>query len=70
MTDSHKVSTKVYVKSNESAAIAGLDESNVGTDFNKDDPNSGSTFSQNTDPVFNLIHSKNYRKKRTQFVVF
>src|SRR5262249_4956745 len=47
---SHRVDTKVYVKSNESAAIAGVTQSNVQTNFNKQDPNAG-TFAQGTDPL-------------------
>jgi pilus assembly protein CpaC len=69
ITASHKVNTKIYVKSNESAAVAGVSSSDIGTDFNKDDPASGS-FEQGTDPLFNLIHSKAFRKKKSQFVIF
>ncbi len=65
----HKVNTKIYVKSSESAAVAGVDSSDIGTDFNKDDPSSG-TFAQGTDPLFTLLHSKAYRKKKSQFVIF
>jgi pilus assembly protein CpaC len=69
VTASHKVSTKIYVKSNESAAVAGVTSSDIGTDFNKDDPLTGS-FDQGTTPLFNLLHSKAYRKKKSQFVIF
>jgi pilus assembly protein CpaC len=68
-TSSHKVDTKIYVKSSESAAVAGVTSSDIGTDFNKDDPNSGS-FAQGTDPLFTLEHTKNYHKKKSQFVIF
>ncbi len=68
-TASHKVDTKLYVKSNESAAVAGVTSSAVGTDFNKDDPRSGS-FAEGTTPLFSLIHSKGYRKNKSQFVIF
>lgn len=69
ITSAHKVDTKLYVKSNESAAVAGVVSSDVGTEFNKDDPQPGQ-FSAGTDPLFNLIRSKNYHKKKSQFVIF
>ena len=62
-TSNQKVQTKIYIKSNESAAVAGITLSDVGTDFNKDSPSQTST-------IFNLYHSKAYRKKKSQFVVF
>lgn len=68
-TSAHKVETKVYVKSSESAAVAGVTSSDVGTEFNKDDPQPGS-FASGTDPLFTLLHSKNYHKKKSQFVIF
>jgi pilus assembly protein CpaC len=68
-TSAHKVETKIYVKSAESAAIAGVNSSDVGTEFNKDDPQPGA-FAQGTDPLFTLLHSKNYHKKKSQFVIF
>ncbi len=75
VTAVHKVSTKVYIKSNESAAIAGVTAHDVGTDFNKDDPmpgsfSSGSGGSATTIPVFSLLRSKNYRKNKSNFVIF
>lgn len=69
VTATHKISTKIYVKSNESAAVAGVVSSDIGTDFNKDDPASGS-FEQGTDPLFTLLRSKAFRKKKSQFVIF
>jgi pilus assembly protein CpaC len=74
ITAQHSVETKVYVKSGESAALAGVTSSDVRTDFNKDDPNQG-TFGQSesgaqTDALFNLLRSKNYQKKRSQLVIF
>ena len=72
-TSNHKVTTNVYVKSSESAAVAGVQSSDVGTSFNKDAPSQGS-FQQgqngSTDPLFSLVHSKNYTKKKSQFVIF
>ena len=69
VTATHKVSTRVYVKSNESAAVAGVTSSDIGTDFNKDDPGVGQ-FAQGTDPLFTLLRSKAFRKKKSQFVIF
>ncbi|MGK5082899.1 hypothetical protein WDW37_06310 [Bdellovibrionota bacterium FG-1] len=69
MTSSHKVETKLYVKSGESAAVAGLTSADVGTDFNKDDPKGGQ-FDAGTDPLFTLMRTKNYHKKKSQFVIF
>jgi pilus assembly protein CpaC len=74
ITSTHKVETKIYVKSKESAAVAGVNSTDVGTSFNKDDPNPG-TFSSGsggatTDAMFTLKHTKNYSKKKSQFVIF
>ncbi len=68
-TATHKVTTKIYVKSTESAAVAGVTSSTIGTDFNKDSPQSGS-FDQGTSPLFTLLHSKAFRKQKSQFVIF
>lgn len=68
-TASHKVKTKIYVKSSESAAIAGVTSSDIQTNFNKDDPYAGS-FSDSTIPLFSLLRSKSYAKKKSQFVIF
>ncbi len=65
----HQVNTKIYVKSNESAAVAGVQGSDVGTDFNKDDPKPGQ-HSGGTEALFTLNRSKAYRKSKSQFVIF
>jgi pilus assembly protein CpaC len=69
-TDANHVETKIYVKSNESAAVGGMSFNDVGTDFNKDAPFAGATTGTQTDPLFSLLHSKAYRKKKSQFVIF
>lgn len=69
ITAEHTVETKLYVKSTESAAIAGVTSSDVKTEFNKDDPNQGS-FSGSTSPLFTLLRSKNYTKNKGEFVIF
>jgi pilus assembly protein CpaC len=76
LTTTHKIETKLYVKSNESAALAGVQSSDVGTDFNKDDVKPGSNGSGSSeggvvsDTLFNLQRSKSYRKAKSQFVIF
>lgn len=69
ITAQHAIKTKLYVKSNESAAVGGVVSQDVGTDFNKDDP-SAVTQGGQTSPLFTLLHSKAYRKKKSQFVIF
>lgn len=69
ITSNHKIKTKLYVKSNESAAVGGVVSADVGTQFNKDDPQAAS-FSGQTDPLFTLLHSKAFQKKKSQFVIF
>ena len=69
MTASHQVETQLFVKTGKSAAVAGMNSADIGTDFNKDDPKSGS-FEGSTTPLFTLMRTKNYRKKKSQFVVF
>ena len=68
-TASHKVETKIYVKSTESAAVAGVTSSDVGTTFNKDDPKQGG-FTEGSEPLFTLMRSKKFEKSRGQFVIF
>jgi pilus assembly protein CpaC len=67
-TSVHSVNTKLYVKNNESAAIAGVQTSAVLTDFNKDDPRAGTH--EGGEPLFTLKRTKEYSKKKAQFVVF
>jgi pilus assembly protein CpaC len=75
ITSNHNVETKLYVKSKDSAAVAGVTSSDIGTDFNKDDPASGSLqapdgANTNVQPLFSLLRSKKYHKKKSQFVIF
>lgn len=69
VTSKHTIETQLYIKSNESAAIGGVNAHDIGTDFNKDDPNQVST-EGSTSPLFSLLRSKAYRKKKSQFVIF
>lgn len=69
VTAVNKIKTKIHVRSNESAALGGVTSSDVGTDFNKNDPATG-TFSQGTDALFTLLRSKSFQKKKSQFVIF
>lgn len=66
---SHQIDTKIFVRSSESAAVAGLTSADVQTSFNKDDPREG-TFTGGSSPLFTLLRSKNYTKKKGQFVIF
>jgi pilus assembly protein CpaC len=68
-TTNHAVETKLYVKSGESAAVAGVTSQNISTDFNKEPMTTGMPNTQ-TDTLFDLQRSKNYQKKKTQFVIF
>ncbi len=70
VTAHHTVTTKIYVKSKESAAVAAVTSSEIGTDFNKNDPNSQGSFSAGTQALYNLLHSKSFRKQKSQFVIF
>lgn len=78
------VQTSFYMNSGDSAAVAALSTSDIGTDFNKDDPRPGgfqaaggvdpqtgqATATVPTEPLFTLLSSKSYRKKKSQIVVF
>ena len=67
----HHVDSRVYLKSGETAAIAGVNSQDVSTSFNRDDPNAGSFAAGGTTrPLFTLQRSKNQSKARGQFVVF
>lgn len=68
LVSDHSVETKLYVKSNESAAVAGVVASDIKTDFNKDDP-SPRTW-DNGGPLFTLKRTKNFDKQKSQFVIF
>ncbi|MBL7714787.1 MAG: hypothetical protein JNL01_04915 [Bdellovibrionales bacterium] len=84
ITTENSVTTTLYMNSGDSAAIAALSTSDVGTDFNRDDPRPGGfggggaadpstgapMASVPTEPLFTLLSSKNYRKKKSQIVVF
>lgn len=66
------MTTNLYVKSGESAAIGGIEGNTVNTGFNKDKFGEG-TFdsgSGGTEPLFNLKRTKNFTKNKAQFVVF
>ena len=65
----HRVETKLYLKSGETAAVAGVNTQDVTTSFNRDDPNS-QVASGSIKPLFTLLRSKNMGKARGEFVVF
>ena len=69
ITAKHHVQSRLYLKSGEVAAVAGINNNDVNTTFNRDDPNAG-TFGAGTRPLFTLQRSKSMSKKKGQFVVF
>lgn len=69
ITAERGVRSELYLKSGETAAIAGLNTQDTSTSFNRDDPNV-TTASGTTKALFNLQRSKNMSKARSQFVVF
>lgn len=68
------MTTNLYIKSGESAAIGGLDSNTVNTGFNKDKFGDGEFAGGDgaaaTEPLFNLKRTKNFAKTKGQFVVF
>ncbi len=83
ITSSSTIQTRFYMNMGESAAIAAFSTTDIGTDFNKDDPRAqtagssapaaGADPSQpaaQIEPLFTLLSSKAYRKKKSQVVVF
>jgi pilus assembly protein CpaC len=71
----HKIETRLYVKSGEVAGVAGINNQDSTTGFNRDDANPGSFSSAQgggaqTKPLFTLSRSKSMSKKKGQFVVF
>ena len=62
-----KINTLVYVRSGLSAAIGGIISHSNARDFNREP---GGNFAEKADPVFNLLSSKNFTRKKNQFVVF
>lgn len=72
ITSKKAMNTVVYLKSNESAALAGFDSNEVSTGFNKDPLGSGSFEGGDgqTQTLFELKRTKSFNRKRGQFVVF
>jgi len=69
LTAHHHITSRLYLKSGEVGAVAGINNNEISTSFNRDDPNAGS-FSGQTSPLFTLQRSKSMSKKKGQFVVF
>ena len=74
ITASRHVTTRLYLKSGETAAVTEVNSQDMSTTFNRDDANPG-TFGANatgvtTKPIFTLQRSKNSAKNRGQFVIF
>jgi len=60
------INTLVYVRSGLSAAIGGIISHSNTRDFNREP---GGNI-EGSDPIFNLLSSKNFKRERSQFVVF
>ena len=60
-TSENRVQTVVNVRSGQSAAIGGLISSDSGTEYNPD---------ANPDALFNLYSAKDFRRNKSQFVIF
>jgi pilus assembly protein CpaC len=69
IVDERGVKTRLYLKSGETAAVAGVTTQDIATTFNRDDPNA-TTATGSIKALFNLQRSKNMSKARGQFVVF
>lgn len=69
ITAKHHMTSRLFLKSGEVAAVAGINNNDVSTTFNRDDAKSGS-FAAGTRPLFTLQRSKGMSKKKGQFVVF
>ncbi len=68
ITLSKKYKGTVFVRSNESAALAASDISQASTSFNRGPANDSG--SEGTEAIFNLNRSKNYVKNKGQMVIF
>lgn len=75
----NQISTFLTVKSNESAVIGGIVQSNSSTSYDKNDPDpakaeaasaDGSNSAAQAANLFNLLRSKSYTTAKSQFVVF
>lgn len=70
------IRTNLTVKSKESAVIGGIVQNQAQTDYDKDDPDptapsaDGEDSSSQASVLFNLLRSKSYSTKKSQFVVF
>ncbi len=67
------MTTNLYIKSGQSAAIGGIEGNAVNTGFNKDRFGEGAFEAGDgaqTEPLFNLRRTKNFTKSKGQFVVF
>ncbi len=69
ITTNHHITTRLYLKSGETAAVGAVNTQDVTTAFNRDDPNA-TVGSGGIKPIFTLQRSKSSSKARKQFVVF
>lgn len=64
----NNISTKVVVKSKDSAAIGGIVQNSTVTDYDKGSP--GGPLPDGAQPLFNLIRTKGNSIDKSQFVIF
>lgn len=65
-TQANNITTKIIVKSKESAVIGGIVVDKSSTDYDKVPPDEV----ENSSPLFNFVRSKFHSNSKTQFVVF
>ena len=68
-TLSNQVSTKLIIKSKESAVVGGIAINRSVTDYDKTPPGGKDVF-EGGSPLFSFLRSKSYEKGKSQFVVF
>ena len=64
-TATNQMATTITVKNGESAVVGGLIDNSKGKNYNKQPPNAGEG-----NPIVSLFSSKDFRKNKTQFVLF
>lgn len=69
-TTSNNVTTKVVVKSKESAVIGGIVQNSSSTDYDKGRPSLQTDGNKDATALFDLYRAKSYGTNKSQFVIF
>ncbi len=71
-TTSNNISTNVVIKSKESAAIGGIVQNSMSTDYDRNDPAPAQTTQGQSPPsaLFRILRSKEHKIQRSQYVMF